>query len=290
MAPMQPPAALMSLLESVRQRASRAHARWQDSLFQRLTDRPSQYLWRALEKQKAAVRERSLLGYLELVAAGIGGGYLTGEEASPRTLLEGFLGRLPYWLARTDPAGHAQLITSIWNLAEGARREALWMEQYLLARISDLSDPLKLEAQALALLRPALEPQPQARWCGPYEVRQIPLAEALPAFLPGEISLLTPSLVRIADRRQGESVGVLLAAPGAGESACIGPMQGGHPALTPPPPPVSVSWSHDHVKVGDTVVPLPLMACEPLHTLTLPGGHLLAVLKSSQRLWVVQGP
>jgi hypothetical protein len=65
-------------------------------------------------------------------------------------------------------------------------------------------------------------------------------------------------------------------------------MQGGEVSAPHRSAAVAVSWGRDHVQVGDTRVPLPLMACEPLHTLALASGHLLAVVASSQRLWLVQ--
>ena len=35
---------------------------------------------------------------------------------------------------------------------------------------------------------------------------------------------------------------------------------------------------------------VPLMACQPLHTLALPNGYLLASVPNSQRIWVVETP
>jgi hypothetical protein len=279
-------ATLAALRESVRTPARGRHARWDDDVFHRWCGWQADFLWSALERAPAEARERSLLSYLDLVAAGIGAGYLVGSEGPPATLLEGFLKHLPQWLSATEPLRHAQIVADTWNLAQGARREALWIEQYLLARLPELDDPLRLPAQVLALLRPALDPQPDAVWSGSYEVSQIDLAAAAPTFLPGQISLLTPSLVRIKDRRQDLAVGVLLSRQG--RSACIGRMEGAHEKAAVRPPQLPVSWGHDHVQVGGTRVPLPLLACEPLHTLALASGHLLAVVASSQRLWLVQ--
>lgn len=285
---MQKGAAQLKLLkESVREQAKRRYARWDERVYEQWVWQ-SEYLWSSLEPLSCKARERSALIYLELVAAGIGAGYVGLSDGAPRTLLEAFLGRMPLWFSRAPQDSHATIAATAWNLAEGARREALWMEHYLLARMHEVNDPLTLEQRARELLEPALEPQRDAAWTGPFTVSVIPLSLPQPGFLPGELSMLTPSLVRIADRRRSVSVGVLLAPQG--QSTCIGAMDGA-PATDPAPAQsVPVTWGADRVTVAGTTVALPLMACEPLHTLTLASGYLLAVLPNSQRLWVVETP
>jgi hypothetical protein len=275
------------LKERVREQARRRHARWDDRLFEHWFG-AVEPLWAALERYAGGGRELSILIYLELVAAGIGAGYVTGVDGTPRTLMEAFLGRMPAWFARTPPESHARIAATAWNLAEGARREAVWMEQYLLARVHELGEPLLLEQKTRELLEPALEPQRDAFWKGPFTVTVINPAQQLQGFLPGELSMLTPSLIRIADRRRSVSVGVLLAPKG--QSACIGRMDGTAAAVASPNTRVGVTWASDRVTVAGVTVALPLMACEPLHTLTLPSGYLLAVVANSQRVWVVETP
>jgi hypothetical protein len=278
---------LTMLTEGIRAEARQRHARWDDGVFERFVSWQTDYLWRALEKHPEA-REGSIQSYLELVAAGIGAGYLARGEGPPRTLLEVFVGRMPVWLARSTPESHGGIAARAWNLAEGARREAPWIEQYLLARAGELDDPLVLEQKVLELLRPALEPKRAASWMGPFTVTVVDMSQPLPGFLPGELSVLTPSLIRIADRRRRASVGVLLAA--GGQSACIGPMEGESAAAPLPAPGVAVAWAGDRVTVAGTTVALPLMAGEPLHTLALGNGYLIAVVRNSQRVWVVETP
>lgn len=284
------PRAATVLMESIRADGARRHARWDDEVFARFSARYT-LQWQALARYGREAQVRSLTAYLTVVAAGIGAGYLT-DSSTGQSLLEGLLGRASAWLARTDPAQHAQIMSAVWNLADGAHCEALWMEQYLQARLGEFNDPLHLQQQAAELLRPALEPQPDTRWQGPYSVATIDLAAVWRSFLPGRISMLTPSLVRIADRRQDTAIGVLLApaaAPGGpSAAACIGRMRGTSAEYPAPSPAVTVRWGRDHVQVGGTRVPLTLMACEPLHTLALASGHLLAVAANSQRLWLVQ--
>jgi hypothetical protein len=280
--------ALQTLMDDVRAESKQRYARWDDGIFARAVSWTAGYLWRTLNKQPAKVRERSILIYLNAVASGIGAGYIAAPDGTPRTLMEFFLCRLmPTWLATTPPKSHAHIAAAAWNLAEGAGREAAWMEQYLLARAAEFRDPMVLEQTAIDLLKPVLEPQRDAAWRGPFKVTVVDISKQVQNFLPGEISMVTPRLVRIGDRRHKSAVGVLL----AGTPECIGRMAGEPAVAAPAPAPaVSVTWASDRVTVADTVMPLPLMGCAPLHTLTLANGYLLAVVLHSQRLWVVETP
>jgi hypothetical protein len=280
---------LQALMDGVRADSQQRYARWDDGAFAQAVSWTAGYLWRALRKQPAKVRDRSVLIYLNAVASAIGAGYIAGDDGAPRTLMECFLCRLmPTWFAASPPKSHAQIAATAWNLAEGARREAAWMEQYLLARAGEFRDPMALEQKALDLLKPVLEPQRDAAWRGPFEVTVVDIAMHAENFLPGEISMVTPSLIRVGDRRHRTAVGVLLT---RGSPGCIGRMSGAPEAAVPAAAPaVSVTWAPDRVTVADAVVPLPLMACAPLHSLTLANGFLLAVVQNSQRLWVVETP
>jgi hypothetical protein len=284
---------LQALMDGVRASSKQRYARWDDNVFAQVVSWPAGYLWRTLKKQSAKVRDRSVLTYLNAVASGIGSGYVTGEVTAyggtSATLMECFLCRLmPTWLAMSPPKSHAHIAATAWNLAEGARREAAWMEQYLLARAGEFRDPMALEQKAVDLLKPVLEPQRDAAWKGPFKVTVVDPAMHMDGFLPGEISMVTPSLVQVGDRRHKTAVGVLLV---RGTPECIGRMSGAPAAGAPPSAPaVPVTWAADRVTVADTAVPLPLMGCVPLHTLTLANGFMLAAVQNSQRLWVVETP
>jgi hypothetical protein len=280
-----------AIIESVRAEAKQRHARWDDAVFAEYIGWEPGYIWRALDKQSAKIRERSVRIYLNLIASGVSAGYLATRASEPQTLAEFFISvRMASWLARVPPGKHAEVAATAWNIAEGARNQASWIEQYLLARAREFDDPLKLEQKALELLKPVIEPQADAVWKGPFTVTVIDIGKSIEGFLPGAMSMITPSLIRVEDRRRKSAAGVLLL-PG-GESRCIGRMNG-EPSgggLAAPEPDQTVAWSADSVAVGDAIVELPLMACKPLHTFALPGGYLLAAVQNSQRLWVVETP
>src|SRR5262245_2791819 len=279
---------LQTLKDGVRAEAKQRYARWDDSVFERAVSWQAGYLWRALEKHPAKVRDRLILAYLNVVASVIGAGYVTFNERAPRTLIEALYNLIPRWFAAARPGHHAKIAVTAWNLADGAHRDAAWMEQYLLARVGEFDDPMALEEKALELLKPVIEPQPNASWKGPFAVTVVDLAQRVNEFLPGALSMVAPGLVRVDDRRHAISVGVLLA---RGGPRCVGRMDVAPLTATPvPAPDIRVTWGHDRVTVADTTVALPLMACAPLHTLALPNGYLLAVVENSQRLWVVETP
>jgi hypothetical protein len=278
---------LQALKDSVRADAKQRYARWDDGAFEQALSWPALYLWRRLQKRPARERDRSILTYLHAVASGVGAGYITVADGASRTLMQALLcDRMPGWLADTPPESHAKITATAWNLAEGARREAAWMEQYLLARVDEFDDPAALEQKAVELLKPVLEKPRNAAWKGPFMVTIVHPEQQVQDFLPGEISMVTPSLIRVADRRHKRGVGVLLE---RGSPECIGRMDG-VPTDTAPAPEIPVTWGGDYVAISNTIVPLPLMACAPLHSLALANGYLIAVVQNSQRLWVVETP
>jgi hypothetical protein len=279
-----------AIAKEIRADARKRYARWDDAIFETYTIWQPGSIWRALEKQPVAVRERSVRIYLNLVASGIGAGHLAAEADESQTLAEFFIRDcMASWFSSLPPEKHAAVAATAWNLADGARTQGGWIESYLLARSLEFDDPLTLEQTARDLLKPVIEPQADAAWKGPFTVITIDIGEEIEGFLPGAMSMITPSLIRIDDRRRRGAAGVLLQS--GGESYCIGRMDGA-PSVAGQSPELdqAVVWGPDSVMVGDAVVELPLMACQPLHTLALPGGYLAASAPNSQRIWVVETP
>jgi hypothetical protein len=250
-------------------------------------------IWEDLKKTSAQIRERSLRTYLNLVAAATGAGYLT-LSFGKQTLIDAFIDRIPYWFKDTSPDLHAKIAVTAWNIAEGARNQAIWLEQYLLTRAYEFDDPLTLEQQTLELLKPVLEPSSPAAWKGPFTVKVLDIFET-DRFLPGKISAVTPRFIHVANRLANEqAIGVLLFP--RGESKFIGELNDSvvdtesSDSTCQTSPDIPVTWTEKNVTVGKHVVDLPLMGCKPLHTLVLPGGYLVAAVQNSQRLWIVETP
>jgi hypothetical protein len=105
-------------------------------------------------------------------------------------------------------------------------------------------------------------------------------------FLPGEISLAAPAVLRVAERRQAREAGVLLRR--GGQSELLGLTEGlGDYAEADTGPPVEF---HDGgATVGGRAVELPfLRAC---HRHAVAGaGFIAACAVDSQRLWIVESP
>jgi hypothetical protein len=277
------------LIQQAREAARVRYARWDDKLFDAFLEDPLDHIWSALKTRPPEHRLASAHTYIDLVAAGIGEGILRRIHGEPSSLLEAFIrDRIPYWFGESAPDRHGKIAASAWNIAAGARVQAGWIDQYLLANLHEFENPMRLKEKAAELLRPVLEDTPAARWNGPCTVAVINLSGSIADFLPGAMTAITPRLVSIADRRHAHRLGILLLPNGA--SRCLGPMRndgsGQQDEANLPP----MHWSAEGVAIGDLKVPLPLTGTLPQETLALPSGYVLASLPNSQRLWVIDSP
>lgn len=278
-----------ALIRQSRDAARARYARWDDTLFDALLEDPLDHIWHALKTRPPEHRLASVRTYIDLVAAGIGEGVLHGIQGEPSSLLEAFIrDKVPYWFGESNPDRHGKIAASAWNIAAGARAQAGWIDQYLLANLHEFENPMRLKETAAELLRPVLEETPAARWKGPGTVTVIALNTAVADFLPGRMTAITPRLVCIADRRRGFWLGVLLMPDGA--SRCLGPMRGDGEGIADDASLPLIRWTAADVSIGDLRVALPLTGSLPQETLALPSGFLLANLPNSQRLWVIDSP
>ncbi len=278
-----------ALIRQVREAAQARYARWDDKLFDALLEDPLDHIWHALKTRPPEHRLASVRTYIDLVAAGIGEGVMHGIHGEPSSLLEAFIrDKVPYWLGASNPDRHGRIAASAWNIAAGARAQAGWIDQYLLANLREFENPMRIKEKAAELLRPVLEETPAARWNGPGTVTVIALNNSAADFLPGKMTTVTPRLVCIADRRRDFRLGVLLMPDGA--SRCLGPMRGDGAGMTDDDSLPPIRWTAADVSIGDLRVALPLTGSLPQETLALPSGFLLASLPNSQRLWVIDSP
>ena len=135
---------LRVLVAPARKLAKQSHARWDDGLFENYLEEHIVPLWDCLERRSPELRPQSIQIYLELVVSGIAGGYLKAIDGPPTSLLEAFVrDRLPWWFIDSARDRHGKIAASIWNIAEGARQQAAWIEQYLLACFDDFDNPMR---------------------------------------------------------------------------------------------------------------------------------------------------
>jgi hypothetical protein len=278
-----------ALIRQVRDAARSRYARWDDRLFDALLEARLDHIWRALKTRPPEHRLASARTYVDLVVAGIGEGVLHGAHGEPSSLLEAFIrDKIPYWFGESNPDRHGKIASLAWNIADGARAQAAWIDQYLLANLHEFENPMCLKEKAAELLRPVLEETPAARWSGPATVTVIALNNTVADFLPGKLTVVTPRLVSIADRRRDVRLGVLLMPDG--DSRCLGLMRSEGAGMTDDASLPPIRWTAADVSIGDLRVALPLTGSLPLETLALPSGYLLASLPNSQRLWVIDSP
>jgi hypothetical protein len=281
---------LDSIIHSARKAGKQSYARWNDQLFDRYLEEHIAPLWKRLERRDPESRPQSMQHYIGLVVAGIGAGYLTTIDGPPASLMEAFIrDRLPWWLIESARDRHGKIAQSIWNLAEGAQNQGLWIEQYLLACVDEFVNPMRLNEKAVELLEPVIQPRPAARWLGPFSATALDLRSQVEDFLPGQITQINHALICISDRRKAMRIGVLLLPQG--ESRLVGQMSGDvTSAHVPEVFDKSIQWGDGHVYIGNECIELPLMGCSPMTTLAVSSGYLIASAENSQRLWILDSP
>jgi hypothetical protein len=281
---------LQAIVHTSRKVGKESYARWDDLLFDRYLEEHIAPLWSRLERRDSESRPQSLQHYIGMVVAGIGAGYLTAIDGPASSLMEAFLrDRLPWWLIESSRDRHGKIAQSIWNLAEGARKQGLWVEQYLLACVDEFDNPMQLQDKAVELLEPVIRPRPAARWLGPFSATTLDLRSQVEDFLPDQITQINPALIYVSDRRKATRIGVLLLPQG--ESRLVGQMSGdATSAHVPQALDTSIQWGDGHVYIGNERIELPLMGCLPMTTLAVSSGYLIASAENSQRLWILDSP
>jgi len=281
---------LLSIVHPARKSGKQSYARWNDQLFDLYFEEHITPLWDRLERRDPESRPQSIQHYIDLVVTGIGAGYLTTIDGPASSLMEAFIrDRLPWWFIDSARDRHGKIAQSIWNLAEGARKQGLWIEQYLLACVDEFDNPMRLKDKAVELLDPVIKPRPAARWAGPFSVISLDLRSQVEDFLPGQLTLINPALICITDRRNEMRIGVLLLPQG--ESRLVGQMSGDVTLVhVPIPCETSLQWGEGDVQIGSVCIDLPLMGCSPMATLVVSSGYLIATADNSQRLWIIDSP
>ncbi len=281
---------LLSIVHPARKSGKQSFARWNDQLFDLYFEEHITPLWDRLERRNPESRPQSIQHYIDLVVTGIGAGYLTTIDGPASSLMEAFIrDRLPWWFIDSARDRHGKIAQSIWNLAEGARKQGLWIEQYLLACVDEFDNPMRLKDKAVELLEPVIQPRPAARWLGPFSKTSLDFRTQVEDFLPGTITQINSALISICDRRKEIHIGVLLLPQGM--SRLVGQMSVGvmsaHVAEVPD---MLIQWGEGNVSIGNERIELPLMGCSPMNTLAVTSGYLIASAENSQHLWVLDSP
>ena len=179
------------------------------------------------------------------------------------------------------------LLVKAWNLGEGLLREPGWLDRYVTASATTLGNLEELEAFLVQTLEPVLSTAPAATWKGPFAVTLLDLRPLHEEFLPGEITLAAPAVLRVSDRRRtGTEVGVLLS-PG-GRSRPLGLMTGLGEYTEPGDRP-AVEFHDGLVRVAGAEVAVARLRRCHRHVVAR-SGFIAACAVDSQRLWIVESP
>jgi hypothetical protein len=282
-------AQLQQVLGELRRDGPRRFARWDGALFDALAKGPARALAQALSGEPDA--GPVVAGYLRLLQQAVGTAALR-ATASGGPAWVGFLGRcllegVPALLPRVKAGRRLPLLVKVWNLGEGLRREPAWLDRYVSACAGRLNDLADIEGFLVRTLEPVLAPPPPASWAGPFVVSVLDLRPLHDDFLPGEVTLAAPTVLRIDDRRhRGLQAGALLRRGGRCE--LLGLTDGlGHYDDTGPAP--TVELGDGRLTVAGHAVEVPLLRRANRHVVAR-AGFIVACAADSQRLWIVESP
>jgi hypothetical protein len=276
-------------LEELRRDGPRRFARWDSALFEALVQGPGAVLSEALTGQADA--NAVLAAYLRLLHQGVGITAVRRVEAGPdgwisyleRCLVE----QVPALLPRVPAGKRLPVLVKVWNLGEGLLREPAWFDRYASANAAALDSLEDLEAFLARTLEPVLAAPPPASWKGPFAVTVLDLRLLHEEFLPGEITLAAPAVLRVADRRRTEIEAGILLSPG-GRSRPLGLMSG-LGQFTEGDDTPAVVFGDGRVRVGAEEVAVPRLRYCHGH-LVARSGFIAACAVDSQRLWIVESP
>jgi len=282
------PPDLETTLAELRRDGPRRFARWDPALFEAVVTGPARDLGAKLQGQPDAMAV--LAGYLQLAQQAVGMGALRQPAAGgPWTsfLERCLVGLVPVLLPRIKAGRRLPLLVKVWNLGEGLLREPAWLDRYVTActaRVPDLKD---LEGALVGILEPVLAPPPPAAWRGPFRVNVLDLRPLHEEFLPGEIALAAPTVLRVEDRRRkGLQAGVLLRSGGRSELLGLTDGLGNYAESADGP---RVEFHDGRAKVAGRVVELSSLRRCHRHAVVR-AGFVAACAVDSQRLWIVESP
>ena len=279
---------LNTLLADLRHDGPRRFARWDGELFDAVAAGPAVALREGLDRQPDA--GPVVAAYLRMAQQAVGTAVLRRATAGATwtTFLERFLVELvPKLLAHVRPGQRVPLLVQGWNLGEGLLREPPWLDRYVSASVGRLTNLAELEAFLVRTLEPVLAAVPPAGWRGPFAVIVLDLRTVADDFLPGEVALAAPTVLRIDDRRRpGVQTGALLRRGGRSELLGLTAGLGDYDEAWERP---GVEFHDGRVTVAGQAVGLPFLRQCHRHAVAR-AGFVAACAVDSQRLWIVEGP
>jgi hypothetical protein len=276
------------LLADLRRDSPRRFARWDAALFDAVVNGPARELAKNLQGETDAA---AVLGaFLQLAQQAVGTGAL--RQATANGPWKSFLERclvdlVPRLLPGVKAGRRLPLLVQVWNLGEGLHREPEWLDRYVTACATRFQDLADLQGAIIRTLEPVLTPPPPATWKGPFQVHVLDLRSLHDEFLPGEIALAAPTVLRVEDRRRkGLQAGVLLRR--GGRSELLGLTEGlgtySEPEFT-----FGVKFEDGRVSVAGHAVEVSSLRRCHRHA-PARAGFLAACAVDSQRLWIVESP
>lgn len=269
-------------VEEVAATGRESHRNWTDATYAAFVRGPATRLWKNLDASDADTTA-TLRAYLTLGVEALARGFIS-ETGEP----DGLLGHLwsdliPRSAASMSTSQLPSQLVDLWNLGEGLRREAIWLDRVVCRGLDQLDALPDVEATLTAIVESVFSEEGTPAWEIP-RVATVDCRATIDSFLPGTMHLLAPRVVCIHDRRhRGQHLGLLLDDDGP---HVLGHVDCGESfAATRMPPKFSFDrWGQ--LVLGETPAFLPYIG-ELYGSLGLGAGHVVATSRSSQRLWVV---
>ncbi len=213
------------------------------------------------------------------------GGIRSADDESWSSFTElALLSWAPQGLPALGSAHQLQCLTTLFNLAEGLRAHAGWMDRFVLARAPRALNLEQVEAWLTHELTPLIEPDADVRWHGSWSARWVDCTPFAPDFLPGRMQLITPTVVSVADRRHPGRALALHVGPG-GDHTLLGEGPT-HPDPFDAQALPTVELAPGRVTVGDQQLALPAVQ-SPREAIAVPSGVVVVSAEDSQRLWLL---
>jgi hypothetical protein len=192
---------------------------------------------------------------------------------------------VPALLPRAKADRRLALLADVWNLGEGLRREPAWLDRYVTACAGRLGALDELQSFLVRCLEPVLTSPPPAFWQGPFAITVLDFRPIDDEFLPGEMALAAPTVLRVEDRRRnGVQAGVLLRRDGRSELLGLTDGLGDYADAGERP---AVKFADGRLSVAGQRIEVPLLRRLYRHADARAGFVAMSAV-DSQRLWIVE--
>ena len=266
------------LLEQAQTEGKRRYAQWKSELFEQATGGPALKAWSGLAGH--ANRQELFRCYLDFLVEAIGRGYvdraLLNNATGGGTLAALVVSFLPRHLA----AMNTNRLVELWNIAEGIRGYAPWLDSLIAPALLRLRDPKEVEAFVVKTMEFVYQDGSPGWEKYPLLTQVVNLSEYDERFFPGTLRFVTHRVLAVCDRREERELAVAIF-PDEIWVASAEPL----PEKGPNPSPIPLVLNSEEVRIGEISSAFPGLNTWQ-HVVASPCGFVVGTCVDSQMLWV----